>query len=127
LQRPLDSAAEGLYGVDPQGRCTFINRSALAMLGYEREADLLGREMQALIHGPGGVPASGSRIARSYRESRELHVAGELLWRRDGSSFPVEYWSHPMWNDGELQGAVATFFDITERLHMQAALRQGEV
>ncbi len=128
LQRLLDSAAEGLYGVDTQGRCTFINRSALAMLGYARESDLLGREMQALIHQPpGGVPGAESRIARSYRESRELHVAGELLWRRDGSSFPVEYWSHPMWDDGALQGSVATFFDITDRLHMQAALRQGEV
>ena len=128
LQRLLDSAAEGLYGVDTEGRCTFINRSALAMLGYEREADLLGREMQSLIHRPpDGVPAADSRIARSYRESRELHVAGEQLWRRDGSSFPVEYWSHPMQGDGVLQGSVATFFDITERLNMQAALRQGEV
>jgi len=128
LQRLLDSAAEGLYGVDTQGRCTFINRSALAMLGYERESDLLGREMQTLIHRPPkGVQAADSRIARSYRESRELHVAGELLWRRDGSSFPVEYWSHPMRADGAMQGSVATFFDITERLHMQAALRQGEV
>ena len=128
LQRLLDSAAEGLYGVDTQGRCTFINRSALAMLGYERESDLLGREMDSLIHRPpNGVQAADSRIARAYRESRELHVAGELLWRRDGSSFPVEYWSHPMRDDGVLQGSVATFFDITERLHMQAALRQGEV
>jgi len=122
LQRLLDSAAEGLYGVDTQGRCTFINRSALAMLGYEREADLLGRDMQALIQ---RSPAHAGPSVTT--EDRELHVAGELFWRRDGSSFPVEYWSHPMWNDGELQGAVATFFDISERLKMQAALRQGEV
>src|SRR6185295_10567574 len=75
LQRLLDSAAEGLYGVDTEGRCTFINRSALAMLGYEREADLLGKEMQALIHRrPGGGAAAASRIARSYRVPRELHV-----------------------------------------------------
>ncbi len=130
LQRLLDSAAEGLYGVDTQGRCTFINRSALAMLGYEKESDLLGREIQALIHpqsGDGAGAKDGSRIGRSYREQRELHVAGELFRRRDGSTFPVEYWSHPMWADGELQGAVATFIDISERLAMQAALRQGEV
>jgi PAS domain S-box-containing protein len=68
-----------------------------------------------------------SRIALAYREPRELHVAGELLWRRDGSSFPVEYWSHPMWEEGAHQGSVATFFDITERLNMQEALRRGEV
>jgi PAS domain S-box-containing protein len=128
LQRLLDSAAEGLYGVDTQGRCTFMNRSALAMLGYEREADLLGRELRTLIHrSPGGGQVADSRIALAFREPRELHVAGEQLWRKDGSSFPVEYWSHPMWDDGVHQGSVATFFDITERLHMQEALRQGEV
>jgi len=127
LQRLLDSAAEGLYGVDTEGRCTFINRSALAMLGYAREADLLGRDIQGLIHRPPGGGIAESRIGRSYREPRELHVAGELLWRKDGSSFPVEFWSHPMWDDGVLQGSVATFVDITERLNMQAALRQGEV
>ena len=128
LQRLLDSAAEGLYGVDTRGRCTFINRSALAMLGYEREDDLLGREMRTLIHRPQVAHlGADSRIALAYREPRELHVAGELLWRRDGSSFPVEYWSHPMWEEGAHQGSVATFFDITERLNMQEALRRGEV
>ena len=51
----------------------------------------------------------------------------EVFWRRDGSSFPVEYWSHPVLQDGEVHGAVATFFDISERQTMQAALRQGEL
>ena len=131
LQRLLDSAAEGLYGVDMQGRCTFINRAALRMLGYARESDVVGRDMHALIqhsHADGTPrPAGDSAIARSYREQSELHVANEVFWRRDGSSFPVEYWSHPMMMDGQVHGAVATFFDITERLHMQEALRQGEV
>ena len=49
------------------------------------------------------------------------------FWRRDGSSFPVEYWSHPVVQEGRVHGAVATFFDISERLTMQAALRQGEL
>jgi PAS domain S-box-containing protein len=105
LQRLLDSAAEGLYGVDTEGRCTFMNRSALAMLGYEREADLLGRDLRTLIHRPPGAPeGTDSRIALAYRQPRELHVAGEQLWRRDGTSFPVEYWSHPMWDEGVHQG-----------------------
>jgi len=131
LQRLLDSAAEGLYGVDTQGRCTFINRAALKMLGYARESDLVGKDMHALIqhsHADGRPrPASESAIARSYREQCELHVTDEVFWRRDGSSFPVEYWSHPMMMDEQVQGAVATFFDITERVHMQQALRRGEV
>ena len=131
LQRLLDSSAEGLYGVDTRGRCTFINRAALQMLGYESEAELLGRDIHALIHHsyPDGRarPASKSRIALAWQLRRELHVTDEMCWRRDGTSFPAEYWSHPMLKDGQLDGAVATFFDITERLHMQAALRQGEV
>ncbi|MEO7850627.1 MAG: PAS domain S-box protein [Rubrivivax sp.] len=131
LQRLLDSAAEGLYGVDMHDRCTFINRAALQMLGYEKESQLLGRDMHALVHHShaDGSPrlANQSRITQSYREQRELHVADEVFWRSDGTSFPVEYWSHPMMMDGTLHGAVANFFDISERLHMQAALRQGEV
>ena len=131
LQRLLDSAAEGLYGVDTQGRCTFINRAALKMLGYAQESDVVGKDMHALIqhsHADGTPrPAHESAIARSYREQSELHVTDEVFWRRDGSSFPVEYWAHPMRVDSQVQGAVATFFDITERLHMQQALRQGEV
>jgi len=131
LQRILDSAAEGLYGVDVAGRCTFINRSALHMLGYRSESDLLGREMHELVH---HSDASGKRrrpesspIARSYKEQRELHIVDEVFWRADGSSFPVEYWSHPMLRHGRVTGAVATFFDISERVNLQAALRQGEI
>ena len=132
LQRLLDSAAEGLYGVDTNGRCTFINRSALEMLGYEEESDLLGRDMHALVR-RSDVPAANQQrspnqavIARVSSEPSGLHVVGDAFWRRDGTSFPVEYWSHPMMKDGKVTGAVATFFDVSERMNMQAALRQGE-
>ncbi len=130
LQRLLDSAAEGLYGMDTRGRCTFINRSALKMLGYAKESELLGREMLGLIHpaqvdgGAGGADAS-ARDAEQV--SGEVHVVDAVFRRRDGSSIPVEYWIHPMLKDGKLDGAVATFVDISERVNMQAALRQGEV
>ena len=131
LQRLLDSAAEGLYGMDTLGRCTFINRSALTMLGYARESELLGREMLGLIQ-PSPVdarPESGAASidASGSQEPVEVHVVDAEFRRRDGSTFPVEYWIHPMLKDGKLDGAVATFFDISERINMQAALRQGEV
>ena len=131
LQRLLDSAAEGLYGVDLQGRCTFINRAALTMLGYREEADLLGSDIHALIHHSRAdgrpYPARESNVYHAYSARQASHSADEVFWRRDGGSFPVEYWSHPVLHDGELQGAVATFFDISERVKMQAELRRGAV
>lgn len=127
LQRLLDSAAEGLYGMDTGGRCTFINRSALNMLGYQRESELLGREMRGLIQVPRSDGDADDRAAPAAPAAAEVHVVEAMFRRRDGSSFPVEYWIHPMLKDGRLDGAVATFFDISERVHMQAALRQGEV
>lgn len=130
LQLLMDSAAEGLYGVDTQGRCTFINRSALRMLGYERESDLVGRSIHELIRCSG---ADGrSRGAKDCQESRPLRraehtqVADDVFRRRDGTSFPVEYWAHPVLQDGQIRGAVVTFFDISERLRARAALRESE-
>ena len=115
----LDSINEGLYGVDTQGNCAFVNRACLQMLGYDKEEALLGRHIHELIHHtrPDGTPCSAEecRMYEALRRSAETHVDDEVFWRRDGSSFPVEYWSHPMYCDGRVVGAVATFFDITER------------
>jgi PAS domain S-box-containing protein len=131
LQRLLDSTAEGLYGVDRQGRCTFINNAALTMLGYERESDLLGREMHAVVHHSRAdgrpYPASESKVYQAYKARQSSHSVDEVFWRQDGSAFPVEYWSHPIVHEGEVQGAVATFFDISDRIEMQAALQRGEL
>ncbi|MDB5998638.1 MAG: domain S-box protein, partial [Rhizobacter sp.] len=131
LQRLLDSAAEGLYGVDLHGNCTFINRAALAMLGYSHESELLGRDIHALIHRShlDGQPSplDDSRIFQALHQQHKLHLSDAVLRRADGTSFPVEYWSHPMFEGGQVQGAVATFFDISDRVQMQAALREGEL
>ena len=131
LQRLLDSTAEGLYGVDIEGRCTFINRAALTMLGFERESDLLGRDIHAAIHHSRAdgrpYPAHESKVYSAYRSRQASHTTDEVFWRQDGTSFPVESWSHPVIHNGEVQGAVATFFDITDRVEMQAALRRGEM
>jgi PAS domain S-box-containing protein len=130
LQRLLDSAAEGLYGVDVTGRCSFINRAALQMLGYAHEADLLGRDIHALIHhshADGSEhPVGESEIFAAFRHNKRVHLPDAVFWRRDGSSFPVECWSHPVVEAGAVQGAVVTFVDISQRVKMQAALRAGE-
>ena len=129
LQGLLQSTAEGLYGIDTDGCCTFINRAALAMLGYADESELLGRDIHRLIRPSRTDTRTGpqTQTERTPAKGRERHVSDEKFQRRDGTLFSVEYWSHPLLRDGEVQGAVVTFFDISERLRMQAALRQGEL
>jgi two-component system NtrC family sensor kinase len=123
----LDSTAEGIYGVDTAGVCTFCNPACLRMLGLGREEELLGGNVHALIHHsrPDGTPYAESecRIYRAYREQRELHVDDEVFWRPDGSSFPVEYWSHPVLDAGVVTGAVVAFADITERRRSEKFIR----
>ena len=102
----LDSAAEAIYGIDVRGNCTFCNRSCLTMLGYDRPADLMGRNMHALIH-PGSAEEAAS--------SEYIHREDEQFRRRDGSFFAAEYWSYPQYRDGTAVGAVVTFLDISAR------------
>ena len=129
LQSLLDSAAEGLYGVDLEGRCTFANRAALQMLGYEREADLLGQPIHALIDVPHAVvgPTDTAQGEADVLRPNGAHSDSESYRRRDGSVFPVERWSHPVMHDGAVNGLVTTFFDISERVKLRTAVRRGEI
>ena len=120
LQRLLDSTAEGLFGVDPEGRCTFINRAALRMLGYRDEAELLGREIYELIQRAarrGAAPAPGRRCSAPNRERRSCTSPTSVFWRRDGGVVPGRVLVAPGRAGGAVDGAVATFFDISERLN----------
>ncbi|RMF44726.1 MAG: PAS domain S-box protein [Planctomycetota bacterium] len=121
LRTLLDAAAEGLYGLDLEGRCTFANRACAQMLGYEGERELLGKNMHDLIH---YAKADGSPFAshvcpilRAYRHGEQVHVDNDVFWKKGGESFPVEYWSYPICStEGLVVGAVVTFIDISERL-----------
>ncbi len=123
LESLLESTDEGIYGVDAQGVCTFVNRSATRMLGYPPE-ELLGRNLHWLIHPrrPDGspYPLEECPIHRSFTYGQGMRATNEVLWRRDGTSFPVEYSSCPVANGGAIQGAVVTFLDITERKRSEA-------
>jgi PAS domain S-box-containing protein len=122
----LEFAVEAIYGIDIDGRCNFCNRSCLRMMGYRNESDLLGKNMHEMIHHtrPDGSPYPNTdcRIYRAFRQSQDTHVEDEVLWRADGTSFPAEYWSHPVLKTGKTIGAVVTFVDITERKHAQREL-----
>ncbi|MDD5142033.1 PAS domain S-box protein [Methanoregula sp.] len=127
----LNSAAEGVYGIDMNGNCTFCNAACLRILGYSDEKELLGRNMHRQIHGKHAdgspFPVEECRIYQAFRRGAGTHVDDEVLWRADGTSFPAEYWSYPQRANGEIVGAVVTFFDITERKRIENALRESEL
>jgi two-component system, cell cycle sensor histidine kinase and response regulator CckA len=127
----LDSTAEGIYGMDLRGECTFCNAASLRMLGYQEPSGLLGENMHVLIHHskPDGTPypESECRFFQAARQGKSIHVIEEILWRADGSSFPAECLTHPVYRDGDLVGSVVTFLDITERRRAEQDLRRSEV
>lgn len=115
----LDSTGVGIYGVDLEGNCTFCNPACVRILGYRSSDELLGKFMHDLVHHstPDGkaYPPEECRIYRAFRKREGVHEDHEFLWRPDGTCFPAEYWSHPVFRNGEITGAVVSFLDITER------------
>jgi two-component system, chemotaxis family, CheB/CheR fusion protein len=125
----LDSTAEAIYGVDLAGNCTFCNAACARLLGYDSASSLIGKQMHSLIQHTRAdnqpYPPEQSRIYDAMRHREGVHVDDEVLWRRDGTSFPAEYWSHPIVRGGEVIGAVVTFLDITERRRAEQEIQEG--
>ena len=126
----LDSAAEAIFGCEPDGTCLFCNQSAVRLLGYDEPVELLGKNMHALEHHTRKdgtpFPLEECPIYVGFHKNLGVHIDDDIFWRKDGTSFPVEYWSHPMVHDGKTVGAVITFFDITKRKKAEEALRKSE-
>ncbi len=129
FQRLLNSAAEGIYGLGMDGKCSFLNPAALRMLGYAEETNLVGRDLHVLIHHTraDGTPyaAEDCKICHAYQQSSRIHLEDEVFWRKDGSSFPVEYWSYPLVKGNQTVGAVVSFLDISERREAEDRLKEA--
>lgn len=130
LELLLESAGEGIYGIDLRGRCIFINRAGAELLGYTPD-EVLGRNMHYLIHHSHAdarlMPVHDCRIFKAFQQGQGVRVEDEVLWRRDGSSFAAEYASYPIRDGERVVGAVVTFTDITERKRTEAALHAAQV
>jgi PAS domain S-box-containing protein len=125
----LNAAGEGIYGLDTQGNTTFVNPAAARMIGYE-PAELIGKPQHAILHHskPDATPYPREEcpIYAAFKDGAVHHVTDEVFWRKDGTSFPVEYISTPIRDEhGKLAGAVVTFKDITERKRAEEALRNA--
>ena len=99
------------------------------MLGYGVE-ELLGRHSHSLWHHTRAdgspYPEEGCKICASFAAGTVHRESAEVFWRKDGTSFPVEYSSTPIYEEGRLLGAVVTFEDVTERKRAEAALRASQ-
>ncbi|MGA2224999.1 MAG: PAS domain-containing protein, partial [Syntrophobacteraceae bacterium] len=126
----LNSVGDGIYGLDLEGRTTFVNPKAVNLVGYNLE-EMIGRLQHDLIH---HTKSDGSPYRReecpicaAFKDAQEHHVDTDVFWRKDGTSFPVVYTRTPIRDEnGELQGAVVVFSDITERKRAEAEKIQME-
>ena len=125
-----NSIAHAIFGQDVEGNCTFINAAGVKALGYDDAEELLGKNMHQLTHhsyADGSVyhyrdcPNYAAIHSRAVRYSEQ-----EVLWRKDGSSFPAEYWSYPVIQDGKVHGAVVTFLDISGQLQVRNDLKRSQ-
>jgi PAS domain S-box-containing protein len=126
----LESAPEAIYGVDLAGDCTFCNAACLRLTGYDDASELLGRNMHAVIHyaKPDGTPypVQECSIYAGFAEEQGAHGDDEVLWRKNGTSFPVEFWSRLLHRNHRVIGMVVTFVDVTVRKQAEEALRNAK-
>lgn len=104
----LETVCEGIFEIDAQGRCLFVNHVAVEMLGFTRE-ELLGQKIATKIQaGDEFSPRGKHSIHRALREGAPFRST-ETLLRRDGSAFPTELAFYPVHGDGRVTGAVLVF------------------
>ncbi len=126
----LNSVSEGVHWIDVDGRIKFENPAAAKMLGCEI-SELIGKPAHLTIHHTHAddtpYPVTECPIYATMKDGAVHRVKDEVFWRKDGTSFPVEYTSTPIRDEsGLLAGAVVVFSDVTERKHIEARLFQSQ-
>jgi len=124
----LKAAGEGIFGIDLQGITQFANPAAAEMTGWTVD-ELIGQASHPLLH---HTKIDGSTyhsnecpVHATYKKGGVHYVDDEVFWRKDGSSFCVEYTSTPIMDNGKLAGAVVVFNDATIRRQAERELKQA--
>ena len=114
----VTSVGDGVYGVDHEGRVTFVNPSAAAALGFTT-SELTGRKAHETFHGPGAdgapFPWSECYIHEAIQHGSLVLAQEDEYVRADGSVFPVEITASPLLDESVVLGAVVVFRDVTQR------------
>ena len=125
----LESTGEGIFGIDMDGQCTFINAAGARMLGLP-VAQVLGLHMHELTHHShadgSAYPAHDCPIFNAFRQGLPCRIDTEVFWNQARQPFPVEYSSYPLMEGATVRGAVVTFVDITARKRAADALQQAK-
>ena len=129
----LNSVADGIIGVDLDGNTTFANRAMTRITGWDSR-DLIGRNQHRLLHHTRAdgtpFPAELCPVYATCRDEISRFVDDDIFWRKDGSSFPVEYSSTPIRNEQfKTVGSVVVFRDISDRkrIHDEAQQHQDDL
>ncbi|WP_052465108.1 putative bifunctional diguanylate cyclase/phosphodiesterase [Geoalkalibacter subterraneus] len=123
----IEAIEEGIIRMDRRGRCVFANNAAIKMLGYEKEEDLLGKDIHDTIH---HSSKDGEKISKEDCSAHQVFVGGgqfkeeEILWRKDGSSFPAEFRSYPIFSEERVAGAMIVFNDVSEKQAREEKIRR---
>jgi len=121
----LNAVGEGIYGFDTQGAAVFMNAAAERLTGWSAR-ELIGKNIHEYhhhSHSDGSpYPACDCKIYATAQDGKVRRVFDEVFWRKDGSSFPVEYTSTPVYQGQVLIGAVAVFRDVSKQKSDEQAL-----
>ncbi|MEB1807524.1 MAG: PAS domain S-box protein [Bacillaceae bacterium] len=125
----LDSISDGIYGIDLDANVIFWNKAAEEMVGYD-ESDLSTQNLHDLIHHTNQqghkVSVASCPVFKALKDGESIHIIDDLFWRKDGTSFDVEYTTNPILENGEYIGSVITFRDITEVKKTKEILQKSE-
>ncbi len=125
----LNSAGEGIYGLDLEGNTTFINIAGAKMLGYTIE-ELTGKHLHSMVHYKtiDGAEYSWDQcpVNKIMRSGGIFSAASEYFWTKDQKPIPIEYLVHPIKENNTIKGAVVLFKDISSRLEKEKQLKQAE-
>jgi len=118
----LEAVGDGIFGIDLEGRITFINEAGAHMLGFAA-LEMTGRDMQSLISHSSADGALYSKstnpILQAMRRSESIRMRDERFFRKDGSAVPIEYSANPLMEDGRISGMVVAFRDVSERRRLE--------
>ncbi len=129
LRLLLNSTAEGIFGVDLNGNCTFCNSASLQLLGFDQPSELLSQDMHTLVasrRSDGSpYPKEECPVVRSLTTGEQVHSDADVFWRKNQTQFPVAYSAYPIRQKDQQFGAVITFQDITERRRAEKEVRDS--